>query len=111
MFNLTQEDADFLERAALQLGFTSRGNMLTAIMERLCIARLAPTAFLKVGWQLATRASETGASKGAGFWNPFRDPIPPFDPAELPRPPLPMPEEELAPQKQKILQQVEKQTP
>ncbi len=95
-FALTPEDAQWFTEVAHDLGFTSRGQLFTAIMERLAIGQLAPFVFLKVGYQLAQRAQETGASKGAGFWNPFRDSIPPLEPAELPRPPLPLPDAELA---------------
>lgn len=108
-FCLTNQDADYLERTAVALGFRNRGQMLTAIVERLVAAQLAAFAFLKVGWQLAERARETGSSKGTGFWNPFRDPILPFEPAE-PRPPSPLPDEDLAnPAQTKLLEQVRKQ--
>ena len=102
-FALTPEDAQWFTEVAQNLGFTSRGQFFTAIMERLAIGQLAPFVFLKVGYQLAQRAQETGAAKGTGFWNPFRDSIPPLEPASLPRPPLPLPDAELAPADKKQL--------
>ena len=106
---LTREDADWLQTLALDLGFTSRGQLLTAIVERLCLGGMAPAVFLKVGWQLQKRANLTGASCGAGFYNPFEK-LPPLEPVAAPRPPLPMPDEELAPaETRQLLASVRKQ--
>ena len=113
-FALTTEDAEWLNEVSEALGFRNRGQMLTAIMERLIIAQLAPFAWLKVAWQIAGRAQETRSSQSAGLWNPFRERIPPLDPAEFvgpPRPPSALPDEDLAPAQTKLLEQVRKQTP
>lgn len=101
-FSLTPEDAEWFSKTALELGFSSRGQFFTALAERLRLGGLAPVAFLKIGWQLGNRASETGSSKGAGFINPFWVP-PPLDPVEATRPTPTLPDEDLAPSETKQL--------
>lgn len=87
-FHLTPEDAQWFAEAANSLGFRSRGQFFTAVMERLRIGGLAPFAFLKIGYQLAKLAEARPSSQRGGFWNPFKERILPFDPAELLPPPV-----------------------
>ena len=87
-FHLTPEDAQWFAEIASKLGFKSRGQFFTLVMERLRVGGLAPFAFLKVGYQLAKLADANPSKEWAGFWNPFKERILPFDPAELLPPPV-----------------------
>ena len=95
-FSLTKQDADKLTAMAAGLGFKSRPEMITAILERLILGGWAPAAWAKLGWQIRSRAMKTGYFvDDAGWFNPFEKwpPLPVEDP---PRPTLALPEEELA---------------
>jgi hypothetical protein len=70
-FFLREADAAWWTRCAEDLGFKSRSQLFTAIAERLKVGGLAPVVWLKLGLMFRKRALETGASKGAGFVNPF----------------------------------------
>ena len=52
-FYITEEDGIYLERLSHRLGFRSRSQMITAIIERLVIGGFSGLAFAKVGWQFA----------------------------------------------------------
>ena len=99
-YSLTAEDADWLAKFAEDLGFKSRSELLTAITERLIVARFAPVGWLRIGWQIANRAHDLGLGKGAGFYNPFES-LPPLPVEDRPRPTLKLPVEDLAPKETK----------
>ena len=83
VFYLTEEDAEQLNKDAVKLGFKSRSEFCTAIMERLLIGRFAPMVFLKVGLQLGARADKRGLRKGTGYYFGIR-PLPPLPDEEIP---------------------------
>jgi hypothetical protein len=76
-FFLREEDAQWWAKTADELGFKSRSQLFTALAERLKVGGLAPITFLKLGMMIAGRAKETGASKSAGYVNPFQS-LPPL---------------------------------
>ena len=108
--SLTAADADWLNTLAADLGFKDRGQMLTAMLERLRAGGFAPFAFAKLGFQFYQIATKSGSNKGAGIFNPLQK-WPPL-PEQLPTAPIPAlaAVEELPLRQQKLLQQVEKQT-
>lgn len=57
-FFLTEEDARRLSEFALQAGFSNRGQLVTAIMERLLIGGFSPLVFAKTGLQLRKYAAK-----------------------------------------------------
>ena len=93
-FSLTRDDAQKLAELADGLGFKNRGEMVTAIFERLALAGWAPVAWLKLGWLLRNRANETGELEDRGWWNPF-EPWPDLPVTDKPRPQPTLPEAEL----------------
>ena len=108
-YSLTAEDAEWLAKFADDLGFKSRSELLTAITERLIVARFAPVGWLRIGYQIANRAHQLGISKSAGWYNPFES-LPPLPVEDRPRPTLTLPVEELAPaDKKQLLAEVRKQ--
>lgn len=109
-FSTTAEDAAWFDEVADKLGFRSRSEFFSSIAERLRLGGLAPVIWLRIGYQIAKRAHEVGAAKGAGFVNPFLT-LPPLDVEDkLPRPPMVLPVEELAPAEAKrLLSEVRKQ--
>ncbi|MBV9188336.1 MAG: hypothetical protein JO093_22195 [Acidobacteria bacterium] len=76
-FFLTPKDAEKLDGISKSMGFASRSQMITAIIERLLLGGFAPVMFLKIGLQFLKRMDQTGASKGGGMVNPFA-PLPPL---------------------------------
>ncbi len=98
--SLTAEDAAWLAEFAENLGFRSRSELLTSMLERLYLGGFAPFAFLKLGYQLQRRAAATGASKGAGYFNPLST-WPPLPGEDRPRPKPVLPDEDLAPTEKK----------
>lgn len=107
---MTEEDASTLTEFADALGFKSRSEFITAIMERLLLGGFAPVAWLKLGWQIRNRAEKVGIAKGAGFYNPFESwpPLPVED--RPPRPNPALPDEQLSAQQTKqLLAEVKKE--
>ena len=108
--SLRTKDAEWLATLAVDLGFKDRGQMLTAMLERLIVGGFAPFAFAKLGFQFLQLVSRTGTNQGAGFMKPWKpwNPLP----EQLDTAPSPVlaDVEELPKPQQKILQQVEKQT-
>ena len=108
--SLRTTDAQKLAEIAENLGFKDRGQMLTAMLERLLSGGFAPLAFAKLGFQFYQLLGRIPPFKSSGYFNPAK-PWPPL-PEEMPTAPIPaMAEvEELPPSQQKLLQQVQKQT-
>jgi len=53
MFSLTSDDAAYLNALADKLGFKSRSQLITSVIERLCMGGFSAVAFCKLGWQFA----------------------------------------------------------
>jgi len=68
---LTENDANTLEEFALSAGFTSRGQLMTAIMERLIIGGFSGVAFLKTCLQLQKFAANAQGTSRMNWQNGF----------------------------------------
>ena len=108
--SLRTQDAEWLATLAVDLGFKDRGQMLTAMLERLRLGGFAPFAFAKLGFQFYQLVKLTGSQKGAGFMKPWEY-WPPL-PEQLPTAPNPVMAdlEELPKPQEKLLLQVQKLT-
>lgn len=85
--NMIPEDAEWLEEFAADAGFESRGQLLTALLERFRMCGFSPIGMLRVGSQISARLD---AREASGKFNRPRG----IDWASLsPRPFPPLPEE------------------
>ena len=85
--NVIPEDAEWLEEFAADAGFESRGQLLTALLERFRMCGFSPIGMLRVGLQISARLDDR---ESAGKINRPR----PIDWSSLtPRPFPPLPEE------------------
>jgi len=64
---VTAEDAAYIRRIAENMGFTSTSEMITAILERLCIGGFSAMVFIKLGWQFSNVLSKNKAHSGLYF--------------------------------------------
>lgn len=87
-FCLTPQDREHIDRIAKDIG-TTRGRLLTAIIERLCIGGFSPYVGFKTCWQLQNKLRELGQEPTGELYFGLR-PLPPlaFDepPAEVMKP-------------------------
>ena len=66
---MTRADSDFLTRAAREMGFRGRSELIVAILERLIIGGFSGAVWFKAGLQFLRRMEETGfASKGEFYF-------------------------------------------
>jgi len=72
---VTAQDADYIKKVAADMGFTSTSEMITAILERLCIGGFSPMVFAKLGWQFGTLMAKQKVQ--GGFYFGVR-PLPPL---------------------------------
>ena len=72
---VTEEDAVYIRKVAENMGFTSTSEMITAILERLCIGGFSPAVFLKLGWQFSNVLAKKKIQ--GGFYFVLR-PLPPL---------------------------------
>ena len=75
MFSLTEDDSVFLNEASASLGFRSRSQLVTAIMERLIVGGFSLASFIKLGAQFSKILPEAPLSAANLF-----DAIRPFPP-------------------------------
>ena len=64
---VTETDADYIREVAEVCGFKSVSEMITAILERLCIGGFAGLVFVKLGLQFSNLLSKKKAQKGFYF--------------------------------------------
>ena len=81
---LTESDSEQIKDVAKACGFTSTSELITAILERLCIGGFSGIVFMKLGFQFANVLSDRKAQRG--FYFGVR-PLPPLigdQPVETP---------------------------
>jgi hypothetical protein len=64
---LTEDDGLMVTEIAEKLGFKSTSEMITAILERLCIGGFSGMVFVKLGWLFAKQMESKNATKGFYF--------------------------------------------
>lgn len=69
-FFLTEQDAQWLNNFASLAGFKNRGQLVTAVIERLIVGGFSGVAFFKTHWQLLHYAEKHGSPEAyqGGFY-------------------------------------------